>query len=685
MKHIRKFFYPSSICIVGASSKKESIGYELTNCVINYGFKGKIFLVNPNAEEILGIKCNRSIKEIKDNIDLVIVMVQKSFVEETIESILQKGIKAVILITAGFKETGKDGELLEKKISDKIRLHNARMVGPNCMGVINTLEGVKLNATFVAEEPLNGKMAFLSQSGAVGAAILNSLKETNIRFAHFISIGNKADINENDLISFWQEDDNIEVITMYLESFSNGELFIKKFIDNQITKPVIILKAGRTSGGIKAASSHTGALGSSDKVVDAILDQFGVIRVNNLTQLFNTAKGFENFPLPIGNRIAIVTNAGGPAILAVDSLEKNHLQLANISYSTKVKLTEIVHPEGSVNNPVDLLPGGTPDIYRKVNELILMDENVDAVISVFVEPVMVKAMNVVEKINEINAEKPLMQVVMPLSSFWEEYRKNSKTGKPLFRNPEDPPVVISNMLNYAGRKINLNRIATYKSGKAQLRDEPRMLNQEEVNKIVKQYNIPVIESRFIKYNELSYIDDFHYPLVLKAEGKGIIHKSELKCVRLNINNKDELIKSAEEMKSSLNIAGLNPERFIIQPFIVPRFELLVGGFRDVSFGPMVMFGTGGKYVEYLEDNSSGSAYICDDDIEKMINQTKIGKIISGVRGEEPVNIEALKSIIKNTAQMMVDNEMITECDINPLIVGPDNEFYSADIRIKYRE
>jgi acetyltransferase len=437
------YFYPKSLCIIGASSKPGSLGYELTKSVKNYGYTGALFLVNPKSEEILGYKCYPKVTDIKDEIDLVIVMVQKKLVEKTISRILSKGIKAIILITAGFRETGKEGEQAEKRILQMVSNANARLVGPNCMGIINTLGDVKMNATFVAEEPENGKTAFCSQSGAIGAATLNSLRETDIRFSQFISVGNKADVCENDLLEYWQEDDNTKVITYYLESLVDGEKFLKYFIDERITKPVIIVKGGRTSSGIKAASSHTGAMGSSEKVVDAIMNQFGIVRADDLNDLFNIAKGFENFPVPRGNRIAVVTNGGGPAILTVDSLEKNGLMLAELKDDTKSKLREIVHPEGSVNNPVDLLPIGTAEQFKEVNEILSADENVDAVISVFIEPIMRKALPVIEEINDIESAKPVFQVVMPLPEFWAEYRQESRTRKPLFRNPEDPAVVIA--------------------------------------------------------------------------------------------------------------------------------------------------------------------------------------------------------------------------------------------------
>ena len=677
-----KFFYPKSLCIVGASSKPGSLGYELTKCVKNYGFTGKLFLVNPKSEEILGYKCYSNVNGIKDEIDLAVVMVPKQFAETTIADLAKKKVQAIILVTAGFKETGKDGEAAEKRIIDLIKNSDARLVGPNCMGIINTLPEIKMNATFVAEIPENGKTGFCSQSGAICAAVLNSLRETDIRFSHFISIGNKADVCENDLLKFWQEDKNTEVITFYLESFNDGEGFIRYFIDDRITKPVIIVKGGKTSSGIKAASSHTGALGSSDKVVNAVMKQFGIIRANDLNDLFNISKGFESFQLPAGNRIAVVTNGGGPAILTVDSLEKNNLQLAELSEKTRTKLKEIVHPEGSVNNPVDLLPGGTAEQFKKVNEIVASDENVDAVISVFVEPIMVKAFPVIEAINEIISSKPIFQVVMPLPEFWNEYRKNSKSRRPLFRNPDDPAVVISGMLKHKNKSSNEGRLKKEVHAKIDLsKSGEKFLSQTEVRSLSEIYSLPIIEDRIISLKDISS-SDFKFPIVLKAIGKKIIHKSELNGVVTNIKDIDELLKNADVMMNNFKNRNIELDSFLIQPFIKAKFELLIGGLKDPSFGPMIMFGTGGKYVEYLQDTVIRSAYLTSDDIDEMIDSTKIGKIICGVRGEKPIDLSKIKTAIKSIAQMMLDNSEIAECDLNPLLIGENNEMFAVDIRIK---
>ena len=682
------YFYPKSICVVGASSKPKSLGYELTKSIKQYGYTGKLFLINPKSDEILGYKCYPTIESVKEKIDLAIIMVPKQFVEESIKQLTDKGTKALILITAGFKETGKQGEQEEKRILELVKKSDARIVGPNCMGIINTIHEIKMNATFVAEEPQNGKMAFCSQSGAIGAEVLNSLRETDIKFSQFISVGNKADVTENDLLEYWEKDKNVSVITYYLESFEAGEKFIKYFIDEKITKPVIILKGGRTSSGIKAASSHTGAMGSSDKVVDAVLHQFGIIRADDLNDMFNTAKGFEDFPMPKGNRIAVVTNAGGPAILTVDTLEKNNLTLAELSSETKLKLREIVHPQGSVNNPVDLLPGGIAEEFKQVNEILVEDKNVDAVISVFVEPIMVPAIPVIEGINEIvkypfgKNVKPIFQVVMPLPEFWDQYRKESKTKRSLFKRSEDPAVVIGNMLKFKNKQDNKNRLIPVETNIEGLKFEAgKFLSQEEVIKISEHYNIPIVKTNLMSLNDLKRVD-FKFPVVLKAVGEKIIHKSELKGVVLNIKDKNELIYTAESMIKSFNQKKLSIESFLIQPYIHTKFELLVGGFRDPSFGPMIMVGSGGKYVEFIEDTKIRSAYLSDYDIEEMINNTKIGKIIQGVRGEIPADMNRIKSTIKSVAQMMLDHREIIECDLNPLVVTDDNNIFAVDIRIK---
>jgi len=681
---LSKFFYPKSLCVAGASTKEKSIGYELLKCIKKYGYTGRVFPVNPKADSVLDYKCYKSIDEISEQIDLAIIVVQKAFVEETIDSLLAKNVKSIILITAGFKETGKEGEELEQKILSKIKSAGARLIGPNCMGVISTLSSIKLNATFVAEEPQIGAVGFLSQSGAIGAAVLNSLRETNIRFAHFISVGNKADLNENDFLHFWQNDDNIKTLAFYLESFIKGEKFIVPFIKGEITKPAIILKSGRTASGIKAASSHTGALGSSDKVVNAVLKQFGIIRAESVNELFNTTKGLENFPLPKGNKICVVTNSGGPAIIAVDSLAKEGLELAELSEETKNKVREFIHIEGSAENPIDLLPGGNGEIFKSVIETVILDKNVDAVVSIFIEPVMVSVDPIVESVNSINSTKPIYQIIMPLPEFWSRY----KGDKPIFKNAEDPAKIISNILFFAQSKekdrsksIELLQLKNSK----EISSNNLFLSQDESLELANQYSIPAVKSLSIPADMLNKTDIDFYPVVIKGISGDVIHKSELDAVKLNINNKEELFIAAKTIENNFSSKNYKVDSFLIQSFLKPKHEILIGGFRDPSFGPMIMFGSGGKYVEVFDDTSLKSAYLSDDDIDDMINSTKMGKILKGVRGEKPADIKKLKEIIYSSAKMLVENKNIIEFDFNPMILKGEGEFSVVDIRIKLSE
>jgi len=676
------FFYPKSVCIVGASSKEKSIGYEILKSIKNYTFTGGVFPVNPKIEKILGYQCYKSILGINENIDLAIIVVPKKFVDESINQLISKKVKSVILITAGFKETGEEGEKQENNLIAKIKENNMRLVGPNCMGVISALDEIRLNATFVAEQPVLGGIGFLSQSGALGAAVLNSLRESDIRFAHFISIGNKADVSEIDVLEFWLSDKNVKTITFYLESFEHGLELIKKYRTNTQRKPLIILKSGKTKSGMKAASSHTGALSSNEKIIGSLLKQFGIIRVNTLNELFNTAKGFEHFPIPDDNKVVVVTNAGGPGILAVDKIEERNLLLAELTEETRIRLKEIVHPEGSINNPIDLLPGATPETFKIVNEIILEDENVDSIISIFVEPVMVNSFEVIESVNAIVSDKPIYQVCMPLPEFWNKYLTESKYKKPIFKNPEDPAEIISNILIYEEKKnqslhlndMDLLNFSDLSSG--------YFLDQEKVTQLCESYDIPITSNKTIVYENVDDYSDFNFPIVVKGLSEQVVHKSELDAVKLNIQTKAEFKSAVDEIHKSFSGNNIKLEKLLIQPYINTKHELLIGGFRDPSFGPVVMFGSGGKYVEVLDDTKLKSAFLSEKDLDEIINETKIGKIIKGVRGEDGVNINRLKEIIKSVAKMMTKNNNILEIDLNPLVVDFNRKFHAVDIRIK---
>jgi acetyltransferase len=684
---LSNFFYPKSVCVVGASSKEKSIGYEILRSIKTFNFTGGVYPVNPTSSEILGYKCFSEINQIEETINLAFVVVPKKFVLDSVSELISKQVKSIVVITAGYRETGSIGEQEENELLELVRKNNVRLVGPNCMGIINSDNQIKLNATFVAEKPEYEPVGFLSQSGALGAAVINSLRETDIKFAHFISVGNKADINEIDLLEFWEKDKSIRLSTYYLESFVDGFKFLEPVILGKIKKPVIVLKAGKSKAGMKAASSHTGALGSADRVVNAALRQFGIIHVETISEMFSTAKGFLHFPIPKGRRIAIVTNAGGPAILAVDALEKSGLELAKLSESTIHKLSEIVPKEGSKLNPIDLLPGGSAEIYQLVNEIVLKDKNVDAVISIFVEPVMVEPLGVVEAVNSIKSKKPILQVAMPLPEFWKNYKLHSAQAKPIFRNPEEPAIVLSNLLFHSAGKQKLSSHKNeYQSQLKSLNSKSikgiNFISQQEINKLATSYNLPLIKEFSIPNNEIDQFAINNYPIVVKGINKNAIHKSDFGAVELDIKSSNEFKAAIKKIRVRMKSFNLMPEHFLIQPHILSRFELLIGGFRDSSFGPMISFGLGGKYVNYFEDFSLRSAFITKDEIGEMILETKIGKIIQGVRGEVGVDLDLLIKIISHAAKMIRENINLLEFDINPIVVTQQNKLIIVDFRAK---
>ncbi len=686
---LETLFYPKNICLLGASTKEKSIGYEILKCIKKGGYSNNVYPVNPKADEILGYKNYKTIAELPEDIDLCIVTIPKNIIWENLNELVKKNVKNIILITAGFREVGKEGKELEDKVLQMLKEKQIRMVGPNCMGIINTLSGSKLNATFVAEEPEKGAIAFASQSGALGAAILNSLRVSNISLGHFISMGNKADINENDLLKYWAKDVNINVITMYLESFVDGKEFIINSLDCR--KPILVLKSARSKAGQKAASSHTGALANSDDVVSNIFEQFGIIRVDTVDDLFNSAIMMDNLPVLKGKRIAIVTNSGGPGVICVDKLEKEGLELAQISDETKERIRAIIHPEGSANNPIDLLPNGDHIGFEKVTKLVLQDNNVDGVIVIFTEPIMVKPFEIVEAINSIDSEKPIVQVVFPLPEFWEKYKNESKYKKRLFKNVEDAVVVLKNSYKYyEGNNIKnekledsnfIKKLEMYKKYSLTKTLNGKYLNFEKSYNLLKKYELPVVPTEILSYDKLENLS-IDFPVVLKAYGENIIHKSDIGGVVLNIKSINELKEKADYIKQQGEKFKLRIDEFIVQKFVKINQEILIGGYSDHSFGPMLMFGSGGKYVEVFNDVQLRSSLLSLNEIKDMVSSTKIGKILSGIRGEKSMNLNLIYEIIDKISFMLLNENNILELDFNPITYVNENELTILDWRIK---
>lgn len=694
-----KIFYPKSIAVIGASSRAGALSYELVSNLIRYDFKGKIFPVNPKSDYVHSIKSYHSVTDIDDSVDLAVIMLPRELVLKTIDECAAKKIQSVVVITAGFKETGKEGADTEKKLVEKIKKYGMRLVGPNCMGIINTNPDVNLNCTFVKGTPINGGIGFVSQSGALGAAVLKTVQQNDIGLAQFVSIGNKADISGNVILQYWWHNDDVKVITVYLESFGNPRMFMELTREITRTKPVIVIKSARTSAGMKAASSHTGALAGSDAVVDAFLEQSGVIRVNSIDDMFDIANGFDKTNLPEGNRVGILTNAGGPAILAVDECANNNLQLPELSPSTQEKLRAIAPAEASVFNPVDILPPADSLMYAKAAKLMLADKNIDSLIVILGPPLMLDTLEIAKSICDAvkGTAKSVMVVLMSQDVVIPMLKNAAPMHPPIFRFPENAARVIGKMYSYKKwRDRPEGNYITFDSKKDTVRrvlqkysSRPGVyLEFDDVCKVLQSYGLPIVQTAEAKDTEgiIKAASRIKYPVVIKASGKKLIHKSDLGGVEVDIHTEAELIKASERIMENLRNANASEslEKFLIQPYVAGGVETILGITHDEKAGHMIMFGLGGIFVEIFKDVNFKLVPISDEEAMRMIRSIKSYQMLTGARGKKPVNLDYVKESLLRLSQLSEEFPAFKEIDLNPFVFFDDEEkcrILDARIRI----
>lgn len=697
-RNLDNFFYPKSIAIIGASSREKTLGWELISNLVKFGYRGKLFPVNPKVEFVHSIKAYPRVTDIPDEINLAIIMVGKEYVIPAIDDCQKKGIKDVIVITAGFKEVGKDGEDLERLMMEKVKKYGMNLVGPNCMGIINTKPEVMMNGTFVQGEPNAGGIGFVSQSGALGAAVLKILKQRDIGFSQFLSIGNKADIDENDVMEYWNNNDDVKVITLYLESFSD----IKKFreVAEKITrkKPVVAVKAARTGAGMKAASSHTGAIASSDAFVDAVFNQSGVIRVDTVEDLFDLAKSFDRTILPAGNRVGILTNAGGPAILTVDEAQKWGLVVPELTAATKKKLQKICVPEASLHNPVDILPPATAEVYGKATELILSDKNIDCGIVILGPPLMHNTLEIGKKICEagMKSGKSVTVVLMSQDDVIQKLAESVIPHPPIFNSCEAAARVMGQMYKYKVYResvvggyerfaININaakKVIRKYSGRGEV-----YMEFGDVVDLLLSYRFPIVESVVARDVQESVImaEAVGFPVVIKAIGKNLIHKSDVGGVVLNIRNVEELVQAENKVLAGLKEKKMEKtfEGFTIQPYIEGGIETLLGAVRGPNDSHFIAFGMGGVLVESFKDIEFRMTPLTDKDAENLIKSVKVYNILRGVRGKKSVDFDYVSENILKLSQMVMDFPEIVEVDFNPFVFSDRLEQCKIlDARIK---
>jgi len=694
----RNFFCPGSVAVIGAAREEKKVGRIIFDNIINSGYKGKLFPVNLKADKIHGIKCYHSVLDIPGDLDLAIIVIPAQFVLQVLEECSKKNTKWAIVISAGFKETGIEGAKRERQLIEKAKDYGIRILGPNCLGIIDT--ECPINATFSPHMPPRGKIGFISQSGALGTSILDWAKTNKIGISKFVSLGNKADISENDLFDDWENEKDTEVITAYLEGVKYGREFIRISSKVSKKKPIIVIKSGNTDAGARAVSSHTGTLAGSAKAYDAAFKQAGIIRANNTRDLFNYATAFSYQPLPKGKKVVIITNAGGPGIMATDECDKSNIFLASLGKETIDSLKEFLPEAANFYNPVDILGDALADRYKKTLEVIVKDSNVDAVVVLLTPQAMTQpyrtASAIVEVMENSGKSIPVLTSFMGGSEVKKAVKFLAEKNIPNFDIPEEAIDTLKVMMEHTDWKSRKSfPIEDFNVDKGrvkkifyQCKNEGRLeLGEMEAREILEAYDIRMPKAELAcDIDEAKEIAGrIGYPLVLKIVSPNILHKTDVGGVKIGIDNEKELeenynqiLFSASKYMPDANIRGI-----LVQEFIKDKKETIIGMSEDPQFGPMIMFGLGGIYVEALKDVSFRIAPLSRQVAREMIKEIKTIKLLKGTRGEDPSDIDSIIEIILRVSQLVTDFPEILEMDINPLFVKKQGEgSIAGDVRIR---
>ena len=691
------FFQPRSVAVIGASARHGSLGREILHNIIEYEFNGKLFPVNPRAEFIHSIKCYPSVLAIPDEVELAIVVVPARMVPDAVRECGQKGVKGIVVISAGFKETGAEGLAREQELMTLVREHGMRLIGPNCMGIFATHPKVRLNATFAPVVPIEGDVAFMSQSGAMGVAILHALARMNVGLSFFASVGNKADVSGNDLLTYWEGDERTKVIALYLESFGNPRRFTR--IAKRITrsKPIIVVKSGRTPAGARAATSHTGSLAGGEIAVDALLEQVGVIRAYSLEELLDFVAAFSRCPIPEGDRVAVLTNAGGPAIMATDALLAAGMQMAALATETQEDLRSFLRPEASVQNPVDMIASATAEDYRRALEVLLSDPGVDLVLVISVPPHMLVPDDVAGAITDVTRHhtKPVLSTFMAKEEFYETFPRLHPESPPLYRFPESAARAAAALHRYhrwqrrpAGvvRTFAVDRDQAARLTLGSLARGGGQMAQEDAFALLHAYGIPVATVQRVHDARaaVAAARTLGTPVVLKVADARIVHKSDAGGVALNLRSAEEIERAFLTMNERVREThGFDAEGFVVQRQAPAGREVILGMAQDPLFGSLLMFGSGGRHVEVFKDIVFRVLPLTDVDAQEMIASIKGYPLLAGFRGEAPVDLSFTEELVLRLAQLVSDFDCIQEMDINPCILAPQrSDCVAVDVRIR---
>ena len=692
---VRAFLAPASVAVVGASRRPGSVGHETLRNLVAGGFKGPVYAVNAHADSVLSLPTFHSIADMPQPVDLAVIAVPSAAVVDVARECAGKGVKALVVLSAGFGESGPAGAARQRELVHVCRSSGMRLVGPNCLGVLNTDPAVHLNATFAPSFPPEGRVGFLSQSGALGLAAIDHAQALSLGLSSFVSNGNKADISGNDLLQYWEEDDATELIVLYLESFGNPRKFARLARRVGARKPILAVKSGRSKAGARATGSHTGALiSASDVTVDALFRQAGVIRSDTLSDLFDVATLLDAQPIPRGDRVAIVTNAGGLGIMCADACEASGLTVIDLPDALQAQLAAFLQPGASTSNPVDLIATAGADDYRRTIETVARSGAVDAIIAIFIPPLVTRAEDVADAICEAASTLDRsLPVVSVFASHDPAPAQLANARVPSYAYPEDAARALGQAAEH-GRWLarDPGAVRTFDGLRgdeaaaviaASLARGPGWLQPDDVTTLLSCYGLATPECAFADTPDgaAGVAERFGGPVVIKAVAPTLVHKTDAGAVALGLTGRVAVAAAARDMQASVAAAGHVVEGFLVQRLVPAGVEMLVGVVLDPLFGPVVACGSGGATAELIGDVAVRLSPVTDREAHDMVRSLRTFALLDGYRGAAPVDVAALEDVVLRLAAMVDQHAEIAEVDLNPVIVSADGAVV-VDARIR---
>ena len=687
-----KLFKPKSVAIIGASQKALSIGNVITKNLLKYEYKGPIYPINPKADEILGVKAYPSILDVPGEIDLAHISIPAKFSPQAIDECGKKGVKFVIINSAGFREIGEEGEAIENEVVARAKSYGIRVFGPNCQGIINTDPEIKAYCDFTFTYPEPGYVSIVAQSGGVGAVYMQSIHDLGVGMRFYASNGNACDISIPEILRYYGDDERTRVIILYAEGFADPKEFMEAAEEVAAKKPILGMRAGRTEEGAKAAVSHTGGLAGVGLSTELIFKKTGILTFRDVEEMCQSAMAFASQPIPKGNSVGLITDTGGPAIIATDELVDNGLKIPELSEDSKKILKETLYPEAAINNPVDVLATAAAPHYRSALDVLMAEDQIDSVYINFVTPPFVDTESVAREMADVSKKKikPIVCNYMTDKPQWEGTTAILKEGGiPCYDYPEMAAKALAALTRY-------NKLRSRKIGEVNIFDDVdhtlvedtfkkakdggrKILSASEVYEILSAYAIPVADWKLTKdpAEAQEAAEAIGFPVVVKADSETIVHKSDVGGVAIDLKDKNGVKKAAEKMENKFGSEGL---RFFVQKFMPGGREVIVGAKAEKGLGHMVMFGLGGIHVELLKDVSFEITPITAFEAEEMLASIKSHRLLSGFRGEKGVDRKKIIEIIQRVAQLVSENPVIQEMDLNPIIAYEDS-IYVVDARI----